>query len=295
MKKNTIWKILKLFQITLLVSCSFYSKSNNTEATGELQPPPIGVKSFGTDEKAENLKKIDIQNLQQSQHLKDEKETIIKKIAQEFDENEKLINKIGPNIEIFTQKINSDIPKIEPIDQFGINKTTFPENKETYIDFMLKDSRFRKLFYSSLNYDENKIKKIAKILAQTSSSSGYHYRLINSIFWTGFKIQESFEKTVKILTKDEQRHLMFNFRTKTVKEIQENFEKLIQERNSWIKTIDNIIWEYDNNTGGAKADGNILGEIIRLGYEYNFNPHESMQILYNIETMLKTCCDHIHY
>ncbi|APS99365.1 hypothetical protein Bmayo_04550 (plasmid) [Borreliella mayonii] len=287
MKKNTIWKILKLFQVTLLFSCSFYSKSNNTEATRELQTNPIEVKNSGI--------KKNIQNLQQSQLLKNEKEEIIKKIAQEFDENEKLINKIGPNIEMFAQNINTDIQKIEPIDKFGVNKTTFPENQDMYIDFMLKDNRFRRLFYSSLNYDENKIKKLATILAQTSSSNGYHYELIGSIFWTGFKIQEAFENTVNLLTKNEQRRLIFNYRTKTVKEIQENFEKLIQERNSWIKAVDNIIDEYDKNIAGCKADGKILGEVIRARHQYKLNSNESMQILTNIEAPLKTCCDHIHY
>ncbi|WNY63393.1 complement regulator-acquiring protein (plasmid) [Borreliella carolinensis] len=292
MKKNTIWKTLKLFQITLLVSCSFYSKSNNTEATSELQPNIIEVKSLGV-KKAVNIKKS--QNLQQSQLLNDEKEAIIKKIAQEFDENEKLIKKINSNIEIFTQKINTDIQKIEPVDQFGINNAAFPEKQDMNIDFMLKENRFRRLFYSSLNYDENKIKKLTTILTQTSSSNGHHYTLIGLIFWTGFKIQEALEGAVKLLTKDEQRRLMFNFRTKTVKGIQEKLEKLIQEKNSWIKTIDNIIGEYDNNTGGAKTDGKILGEIIRIGYEHKFNPNESMQILNDIETPLKTCCDHMHY
>lgn len=73
---------------------------------------------------------------------------------------------------------------------------------------MLKDKRLRRLFYSSLNYDENKIKKLATILAQTSSSNDYHYILIGLIFWTGFKIQEAFESAVNILTKDEQKRLI---------------------------------------------------------------------------------------
>ncbi|MCD2381901.1 complement regulator-acquiring protein [Borreliella americana] len=287
MKKNRILKILSLFQITLLFSCSFYSKSNNTESTSELQPNHIEVKKSEV--------KKNIPNLQQSQFFTNEKEKIIQKIAQEFDENEKLINKMGPNIATFTQTINTDIQKIEPTDQFGINKTTFPEKKDMNIDFMLKENRIRRLFYSSLNYDENKIKTLATILAQTSSSTGYHYQLIGSIFWTGFKIQEAFESAVNILTKDEQRRLMFNFRTKTVKEIQENFEKLIQERNSWIKTVDNIIDEYDKNTGGCRTNGKILGEVIRIGYEYKLDSDKSMQILNNIRTPLKTCCDHIHY
>nr|WP_301427686.1 complement regulator-acquiring protein [Borreliella americana]WKD01274.1 complement regulator-acquiring protein [Borreliella americana] len=103
MKKNRIWKILSLFQITLLFSCSFYSKSNNTESTSELQPNHIEVKKSEV--------KKNIPNLQQSQFFTNGKEKIIKKIAQEFDENEKLINKIGPNIATFTQTINTDIQK----------------------------------------------------------------------------------------------------------------------------------------------------------------------------------------
>lgn len=296
MKRNKIWKTLKLFQITLLFSCSFYSKSNNTEAISELQSSPIKLGKIKVLQKTEKIVSTqNLQNLQQSQFFKNEKEKIIKKIAQEFDENEKLINKIGPNIEMFAQTINTDIQKIEPNDQFGINKTLFTENKDNNIDFMLKDKQLRRLFYSSLNYDENKIKKLATILAQTSSSNDYHYILIGLIFWTGFKIQEAFESAVNILTKDEQKRLIFNFRTKTVKEIQENFEKLMQERNSWIKIVDNIIGEYDKNTGGCKADGKILGEVIRAGYEHELDSNKSMQILNNIETPLKTCCDHIHY
>ncbi|WNY66389.1 complement regulator-acquiring protein (plasmid) [Borreliella andersonii] len=287
MKKTKIWKLLKLFQMTLLFSCSFYSKSNNTESTSELQPNHTEVKNSGIEK--------NIQNLQQNQLFKNEKEEIIKKIVQEFDENEKLIKKIGPNIEMFTQQINTDIQKAEPTDQFGISKTTFPEKQDMNIDLMLKDNRLRRLFYSSLNYDENKIKKLASILAQTSSSNGYHYNLIGEIFWTGFKIQEAFENAVNTLTKDELRRLMFNFRTKPVKEIQENFEKLLQERNSWIKTVDNIISEYDKNTAGCRANGNILGEVIRTGYEHELNSHNSIQISNNIITTLNACCDHIHY
>ncbi|WPM06426.1 complement regulator-acquiring protein (plasmid) [Borreliella sinica] len=301
MKRKRICKILKLLKITLLFSCSFYSKSNNAKAI-ELQSNPIEIEKSSI-KISENLKHFKHENtqaeyfhsLKQNQLLKNEKEAVIEKIKQELNENEKLINKIEPDIEIFTQKINKDIQKIEPIDQFGINKTTIPENQDIIIDSMLTKNLFRRLFYSSLNYDENKIKKLGKILAQASSSNGNHYSLISSIFWTGFKIQESFEKTVNLLTKTELRRLMFNFRTKTVKDIQENFEKLIQERNVWITTVENIIGEYDNNTAGVKTNGIILSEIIRVGYENKLNPNESMNILKDIQTLLKACCDHTHY
>ncbi|MCD2380495.1 complement regulator-acquiring protein, partial [Borreliella burgdorferi] len=112
MKRNKIWKTLKLFQITLLFSCSFYSKSNNTEAISELQSSPIKLGKIKVLQKTEKIVSTqNLQNLQQSQFFKNEKEKIIKKIAQEFDENEKLINKIGPNIEMFAQTINTDIQK----------------------------------------------------------------------------------------------------------------------------------------------------------------------------------------
>ncbi|AJA90750.1 hypothetical protein OY14_04690 (plasmid) [Borreliella chilensis] len=294
MKKKTIYKILELFKIALLFSCSFYSESNNTEATNELQPSSIPTKiDENSIEKKENLEKI--QNLQKNQLSNNEKEGVIKKITQEFDENEELIKKIRPNIEIFNQKINIDIQKIEPIDQFGINKTTIPEKQDITIDLILANNLFRRFFYSSLNYDENKIKKFGTILSQVSSSDNSHYNLIGSILWTGFKIQESFEQTVNLLNKNEQRRLIFNFRTKTVKDIQENFEKLIQERNAWITTVENIISEYDKNTAGIRADGIILGELIRVRYANKFNPNASIQILDSIKDSLKDCCDHIHY
>ncbi|WNY69180.1 complement regulator-acquiring protein [Borreliella lusitaniae] len=292
MKKNTIYKIIKLFKISLLFSCSFYSKSNNTEAISELKPSSVEIKK-GSIKRVENLENI--QKLQNPQLLQSEKETVIKKITKELNENEKLIQTLGPNIEIFAQKINTDIQKIEPVDQFGINKKTVPENKDHNIDLILQNNLIRRLFYSSLNYDENKIKKLAAILAQTSSSNGYHYSLVGSIFWTGFKIQESLEKAVNLLTKNEQRRLMFNFKTKTVKNVKENFEKLINERNEWITTVENIISEYDNNKAGIKSNGIILSEIIRLGYETKFNPDESLKNLTNIQTILKACCDHTHY
>ncbi|WP_424632617.1 complement regulator-acquiring protein [Borreliella lusitaniae] len=292
MKKNTIYTIIKLFKISLLFSCSFYSKSNNTEAISELKPNSVEIKKPSI-KRVENLENI--QKLQKPQLLQSEKETVIKKITKELNENEKLIQTLGPKIEIFAQKINTDIQKIEPVDQFGINKNKFPENKDHDIDLILQNNLIRRLFFSSLNYDENKIKKLAAILAQTSSSNGYHYKLVGSIFWTGFKIQESLEKTVNLLTKNEQRRLMFNFKTKTVKNVKENFEKLINERNEWITTVENIISEYDNNKAGIKSNGIILSEIIRLGYENKFNPDESLKILTNIQTILKACCDHTHY
>ncbi|ABH02193.1 complement regulator-acquiring protein [Borreliella afzelii] len=293
MKKNTVYKILKLFTITLLFSCSFYSKSNNTEAISELQQNSIEIKNSGIG-KTENLKNI--QNLQQNQLLNNEKEMVIKNFTQRLNENEKLIQKIGPNISIFAPKINKDVLKIEPIDQFRINKNTFPENTQSHIlNLTLKDNQIRRLFYSSLDYNENKIKKLISILEQASSSTGYHYNVIGLIFWTGFKTQESFEKAVNLLTKNEQRRLMFNFDTKTVKDIQEKFEKLMQNRNDWIKTVEKIIDEYDNNIANVKADGMILGEMLRLEYEHKLNPDESMRIANDIETLLKACCDHTHY
>ncbi|WKC76668.1 complement regulator-acquiring protein (plasmid) [Borreliella valaisiana] len=291
MKKNTIYKILKLFKITLLASCSFYSKPNDKEATNELQPNHIELNKTSITKEG-NLKKI--LNLGQKEPSNYGKENVIQKITQRFNENEKLINKIGPNIEIFAQKINTDVQKIEPINQFEINKNTFPEKQDDNIDAILENNLFRRLFYSSLEYDENKIKRLITILAQASSSNGDHYRVIGLIFWTGFKIQESFEKAVNLLTKDEQRRLMFNFKTKTVKDVQENFEKLIQERNAWITIVENIISDYDKYAG-IRADGIVLKEFIKNGYEHKFNPNKSMQILMDIETLLKACCDHIHY
>lgn len=284
-----IYKILTLFKITLLFSCSFYSQSNSEEATNELQSNLI-AKNFGIN-KAENLN-----NLQQSQLSKTEKEGIIKKFIQRLNENEKLIESIESNIEIFAQKTNQDIQKIEPIDHFGINKNAFPENTGTSnIDLMLKKNEARRLFYSSLDYDENKIKKLISILAKTSSSSGYHYDIIGSFFWKGFKTQESLETVVNLLTKNERRRLILNFETKTVKDIQEKFEKLMQNKNAWIKIVEEVISKYGNNTASSSVDRIILGEMIRLGYKYKLNPDKSMRIAEKMQILLKACCDHIHY
>ncbi|WP_215536599.1 complement regulator-acquiring protein [Borreliella bavariensis] len=289
MKRNIIYKILTLFKITLLFSCSFYSQSNSEEATNELQSNLI-AKNFGIN-KTENLN-----NLQQSQLSKTEKERIIKKFIQRLNENEKLIESIESNIEISAQKTNQDIQKIEPIDHFGINKNAFPENTgASNIDLMFKKNETRRLFYSSLDYDENKIKKLISILAKTSSSSGYHYDIIGSFFWKGFKIQESLETVVNLLTKNERRRLILNFETKTVKDIQEKFEKLMQNKNAWIKIVEEVISKYGNNTASSSVDRIILGEMIRLGYEYKLNPDESMRIAEKMQILLKACCDHIHY
>ncbi|QFI15004.1 complement regulator-acquiring protein (plasmid) [Borrelia sp. CA_690] len=305
MTKNKIYKILKLLQMTLLFSCSFYSKSNNTEATSELQSSPIEigkVKVLQKTEKIQNTENIvdiqnitKIENLQKDQFLKIEKEKGIKNFIQELNENEKLINKIGTYVEIFAQKINADVQKIEPIDKFGINANKFPIENEFHLKLFAPNNLFRRLFYSSLNYDENKIKKLVTVLSQISSSGTTHYELIGLTFWTGWKIQDSLEQAVNLLTKKEQKRIMLNFRTKTAKEIQENLEKLIQERNTWITIVDDIIGEYNNNTGGSRADGRILGEIIRVGYKHKLEPSKSAQILNNIQKALKECCDHIHY
>ncbi|WP_231929932.1 complement regulator-acquiring protein [Borreliella bavariensis] len=289
MKRNMIYKILTLFKITLLFSCSFYSPSNSEEATKELQSNLI-AKNFSIN-KAENLN-----NLQQSQLSKTKKERIIKKFIQRLNENEELIESIESKIEISTQKTNQDIQKIEPIDHFGINKNAFPENTgASNIDLMLKKNEARRLFYSSLDYDENKIKKLISILAKTSSSSGYHYNIIDAFFWKGFKTQESLETVVNLLTKNELRRLILNFETKTVKDIQEKFEKLIQNKNAWIKIVEEVISKYGNNTASSSVDRIILGEMIRLGYEYKLNPDESMRITEKMKILLKACCDHIHY
>ncbi|WP_210377474.1 complement regulator-acquiring protein, partial [Borreliella garinii] len=56
----------------------------------------------------------------------------------------------------------------------------------------------------------------------------------------------------------------------------------------------NIISDYDKYAG-IRADGIVLKEFIKNGYEHKFNPNKSMQILMDIETLLKACCDHIHY
>lgn len=292
LKKNIIYKVLKLLKITLLASCSFYSESNDTEAIGELQSNYI---ESSTDSIAneKNLEKI--LNLEQYQFPKNEKENVIKKIIQRFNENEKYINQIGPIVAIFSQKIHKDIQKTEPIDQFGINKQNFQEKQNFKIDYMLSNNLFRRLFYSSLNYDEDKIKKLVKILAQLSSSNGYHYRLIGLFLWTGFKIQEAFEKAINLLNKDAQRRLLFNFKTKTVKDVQKNFEKLIQKRNAWITTIETLLREY-NMYPNVRADSIVLSEFVRNGYEDKLSSDESMQILLiDIRTLLRACCDHIHY
>ncbi|WKC87699.1 complement regulator-acquiring protein [Borreliella japonica] len=164
-------------------------------------------------------------------------------------EAKELIQKILERSENIIQTRDIDSNKGEPDDQFGMKKEIFSKiffNANSTVHFdenVYLDER--RMFYTSLNFNEGTILNLGKILSKLSQDLNYLSLIKEMLINRGFSIQLTMEEiSAKILTvKDKLQHL----NKSNLKTLYYDFNQLTTLKEKWLKDVDDIIKEYNTN------------------------------------------------
>ncbi|UPA12595.1 complement regulator-acquiring protein [Borrelia venezuelensis] len=201
-----------------------------------------------------------IQQIQQK--CKKEVNTKAKQILIDF------LRKQVQNVTALIEKDKKHTQKNEPADQFGMKNGVFKivignPSQKAYNNPESQSNR--RQFYSSLNYNEVKIRKLGIILNQITSDDINRGQLHIDITNAGRAYSQFLFERVIDKIKDVQDKLdSLNF--KDLKKIKTKFDEIAKLKLLWKNTADNIIKDYDNDADGIKTDSQKLIEYIREKY-----------------------------
>ncbi|WP_151060708.1 complement regulator-acquiring protein [Borreliella turdi] len=261
MKNNKLFAIflLHILSALILLSCSLEvtndddEKEKNEKANIKItkkENKSLKIKKMSKSSKHKNSK---VDNLPvggpvavsklKNQHNANNSKQIIDPEVQE------LIRKILERAADINQIIDFDSNRNEPDDQFGMKKDVFSKiffssNATVTLD---KNEYLaeRRMIYTSLKFQKAAISGIGKILSKLSQDSNYLGLAKEILINRGFSIQLAIEKTnFKIWdVKDKIQQL----NKSNLKALYYDFNKLIQVKENWIKDVDDMITEYNNN------------------------------------------------
>ncbi|WP_215539731.1 complement regulator-acquiring protein [Borreliella bavariensis] len=164
-------------------------------------------------------------------------------------EAKELIQKILERSEDIVQISEIDSNKGEPDNQFEMKAEIFSKiffNAGSTVTF--DDNEYvneRRILYTSLNFNENTILNLGKILSKLSQDSNYRSLVKETLINRGFSIQLAIEEiSLRILNvKNKIQHL----NKPNLKTLYHDFNKLIPLKEKWLKDVDDIIKDYNAN------------------------------------------------
>ncbi|UGQ16501.1 complement regulator-acquiring protein [Borrelia sp. RT5S] len=191
------------------------------------------------------------------------KEELIKKLKETA---KKIVDQVG--------KERSNLNNIESPTQSGIKYKVFSSNSR-YTD------EDRRKFYSSLEYDEKRIRDFAKILNKISDYGAREYDLlVGSIVSMGYwTIQRLFEATYENI--NEREHRLAQLKEEDIRTIESELEKMHKIKSKWLETIDAIILSYEKNEDGINSNVKKLIDHLQTKYfkHSTFLPDERAAML----------------
>ncbi len=200
---------------------------------------------------------VQIQNEYPKETKTKEKQTIIKSLKEEIQ-----------NVTDLIEQDKNNIQENEPADQFGMKNGAFKiiignPSQKAYND--PKSQGNRRQFYSSLDYNENKISQLGIILNKITSDDIHRGQLHIDITNAGRAYSQFlFERAVDKLKEYQDKLDLLNFQDLIT--IKVKFDTIKQLRLLWQNTVDNIIKDYEDNKMGIQTDSQKLIEHIREQY-----------------------------
>ncbi|WP_029362001.1 complement regulator-acquiring protein [Borreliella garinii] len=189
-----------------------------------------------------------------------------------------LIQKILERSEDIVQISETDFNRGEPDDQFEMRADIFSQiffNADSIVTF--DDNEYlneRRILYTSLNFNEDTILNLGRILSKLSKDPNYRSLVKETLINRGFSIQLAIEEiSLKILNvRDKLQHLNKpNLRT-----LYYDFNQLIPLKEKWLEDVDDIIRNYN-------ADPELRNDISKLNaYIMAKNSREQFSNIHNI-------------
>ncbi|WKC75746.1 complement regulator-acquiring protein [Borreliella valaisiana] len=195
-----------------------------------------------------------------------------------------ITQRISSEIKRFKEKVEQYKDKTEDSDQFGMKYSVF--NTDTTALKLAKlnsDSKKdeRRLFYSSLDYNTTRIVNFGKILTQLyKHQKKEHHQLIEEVIKIGYSsIQKPLEETILKISddKDELKRLG----KESLKTIETTIKELFEIKQDWIKKVDGIILNYNENLEKIKENTNNLADHIR--HEIKPEKYDTLAVIAKIK------------
>ncbi|AHH14523.1 complement regulator-acquiring protein [Borrelia hermsii] len=204
-----------------------------------------------------------------------EKETLIAWITNKAQTDMALINKYNNNI--------------EDSEQYGMKLGVFKflnntdNNKPIHF---VENTRLRKQLYSSLDWSEDKIRKLGTILNTIGPNDGDH--LAKTILSAGINYAQGYFEWIIDITYERKENLN-KLTLRKLKNIKVNLEKIDKLRQKWINATNNIISDYEANTDDIQNNKQVLVKHVNSQYGTTFKHFiPNIQVLaQNIEKILK--------
>lgn len=189
-----------------------------------------------------------------------------------------LLQKILERSEDIVRISETDFNRGEPDDQFEMKSDIFSQiffNTDSTVTF--DDNEYlneRRILYTSLNFNEDTILNLGRILSKLSKDPNYRSLVKETLINRGFSIQLAIEEiSLKILNvRDKLQHLNKpNLRT-----LYYDFNQLIPLKEKWLEDVDDIIRNYN-------ADPELRNDISKLNaYIMAKNSREQFSNIHNI-------------
>lgn len=189
-----------------------------------------------------------------------------------------LLQKILERSEDIVRISETDFNRGEPDDQFEMKADIFSQiffNADSTVTF--DDNEYlneRRILYTSLNFNEDTILNLGRILSKLSKDPNYRSLVKETLINRGFSIQLAIEEiSLKILNvRDKLQHLNKpNLRT-----LYYDFNQLIPLKEKWLEDVDDIIRNYN-------ADPELRNDISKLNaYIMAKNSREQFSNIHNI-------------
>ncbi|MBB6031911.1 gas vesicle protein [Borreliella spielmanii] len=142
-----------------------------------------------------------------------------------------------------------------------------------------KDERL--LFYSSLEYSKKRIVNFGKILTQLYKQQ-QHHQLIEEVVKIGFSIQKNLEET--ILKISDNRDELKRLGKENLKALETAIKEFFEIKQNWIKKVDEIILNYNENLEKIKEDANSLAE--HISHEIKPEEYDATTVIVKINEIL---------
>ncbi|UPA17278.1 complement regulator-acquiring protein (plasmid) [Borrelia coriaceae] len=184
-------------------------------------------------------------------------------------EKEELISAIKKDVNNVRGLVSADKAEVEDESQYGMNDEVFKEvinesnQKPLYDD---SNRELRRLFYSSLFYNKEKIKDFVEILKKIESDvknkGTWIIDIMNAVIEP---LQFSFERVINKL--EENKDKLDKLSLDDLREVKSKLEEIQLQRLTWRKSVDAIITDYKGKKDGIDSDSEKLISHISEGYK----------------------------
>ncbi|BCR22254.1 complement regulator-acquiring protein [Borrelia sp. HM] len=183
------------------------------------------------------------------------------------DEREQLISALIYDVDNVRKMVSQDKVEVEDINQYGMKDEVFKAVINTLNGKTLEhdnNKEARRLFYSSLLYNKERIKDFAEILKKIESDETKGTWIKDIIDAGREHLQSNFERVVNKLA--DNRDKLGKLSLDDLREVKSKFEEIQIQRLAFRKAVNSLIASYKAKTGGIDSDSKKL--IAHVDKEY---------------------------